>query len=170
MNEMYQVVPPPDPPKMIFDPDTGQYRPETPEEQAEREQKEAEAQAKMEAERIAHEAYRDKKGAIDVMVSELRQYSRQLEHLSPRSYHRQDKNWNEEEQQQNLEMQLFAVQGASEGLRELMPEFFWPKGTPHSEPLDESLRKEARALKARLTQALARIETILEVEEEVTDE
>jgi hypothetical protein len=155
---------PPEPKRRIWSQELNDYRVESDDEREHRETLEAEAKERMEREQAEKEAWQVKYDALEAMGSAIRRLRNGYQLNSP---YRVD-SWRREvtdEEQENFakeyESALFEVQALGDALREHMPDMFWPKGTPpQPEPLDAQLRKEARALRARLNQAVLVIDRI----------
>jgi hypothetical protein len=86
-------------------------------EEAERERQEAERQLE-----------RSKMTAISEMKSALDRYSRVMRWKTDTYMRPMD--FSEGKYEEELEIAAWQIQGMGETLRELLPEFFWPKGTP----------------------------------------
>ena len=157
-------------PQQIWDSEKGEWRIETYEEATTRVTLVREAKEKMEREQAAYELWRTKSEALKAGRDALSRYWRAWDRINPNFQATFGGTATEErlaEAQSECESALFEVQAMGDALHQLMPELFWPKGTPPApEPLDDQLRMECRALRARLRQTLIRVEEILDTDEE----
>lgn len=101
---------------------------ESDEERAEREKMEAELQERREKERQEREETRAKVNAIAEARTALDGYTRVMRWKT--DHYMRPVDFTESKYEEELEIAAWQVQGTAEALRSLIPEMFWPKGTP----------------------------------------
>jgi len=141
-------------------------------EEREREARAAELQAEADRQYAEKQVIRQKMATLSDMRSALDRVSRVMR-WSTETYSR-PMDYSEEKQAEELEIAAWEVQGHGETLRELMPELFWPKGTPVSVGANAVYYKRERlhALKLDLEATVESIDDVLldTVEPEEDDE
>ena len=106
------------------------YQDESPSERAMRETREAELQAEYNRQEEERQVWRSKMQAINEMKSALDVMYRKMR-WKTETYSRPH-DYTDEKLAEEMEISAWQIQGAGETLRELLPELFWPKGTPVS--------------------------------------
>jgi hypothetical protein len=96
--------------------------------EAERARQAAELQAEADRQYAEKQAIREKMTALSEMKSALDRYYRVMR-WATETYSR-PMDYTPEKQEEELEIAAWEIQGRGETLRDLLPELFWPKGTP----------------------------------------